>query len=92
VISEKMASLEKATMFTFNGEATNVTPKMQVMFMKPLPTMLPNAKSKCPFRVAARVVSLSLYLVVFVEFAGEASASWKELEKTRGEVTTALTV
>jgi hypothetical protein len=83
--------LEKAIMFTFNGEATSVTPKMQVMFMKPLLTMLPNAISKCPFRVAARVVSLSLYLVVFVGFTGLASASWKELEKTRG-VTTALTV
>ena len=44
-----MALLEKAFMFTFNGEETSVTPKMQVTFMKQLPTILPNARSRCPF-------------------------------------------
>ena len=44
-----MAILEKAVMFTFNGEETSVTPKMQVTFMKQLPTILPNARFRCPF-------------------------------------------
>ena len=63
VIREKMANLEKAVIFTRRGEATRVTPKIHVMFMKPLPTMLPSARSKCPFRVAAMLVANSGTLV-----------------------------
>jgi len=58
-----MAILEKAVMFTFNGEETSVTPKMQVTFMKQLPTILPNARSRCPFRVAVMLVASSGMLV-----------------------------
>lgn len=50
-------------MFTFNGEETSVTPKMQVTFMKQLPTILPNARSRCPFRVAVMLVASSGMLV-----------------------------
>ena len=62
-MSENMASLEKADMFTFNGEETNVTPKMHVTFMKQLPIMLPRARSRCPFRVAVMLVASSGTLV-----------------------------
>lgn len=58
-MSENMASLEKAIMFTFNGEDTNVTPRMHVTFMKQLPTIVPSARSRCPFRVAVMLVASS---------------------------------
>jgi len=55
--------LEKAVMLTFNGEDINVTPKMQVTFMKQLPTMFPKARPRCPFRVAVMLVASSGTLV-----------------------------
>lgn len=61
--SENMARLENAAMFTFSGEAANVTPKIRVMFMKQLPTMFPRAKSKCPFFAASILVANSGMLV-----------------------------
>lgn len=30
--------------------ATNVTPKIKVMFMKPLPIIFPRASVECPFK------------------------------------------
>ena len=63
VMREKIANLEKAAICTLSGEATKVTPKMHVMFMKPLPTILPSARSKCPLRVAAMLVANSGTLV-----------------------------
>ena len=50
-------------MFTFRGDAIKATPRMSVMLMKPLPTMLPSAKSKCPFRVELTLVANSGMLV-----------------------------
>ena len=44
-ISEKMINLEKTAMSTLKGAATKVTPKIRVIFIKQLPTMLPSARS-----------------------------------------------
>jgi hypothetical protein len=45
---ENITRLENADILTLKVEAVNVTPKMHVVFMKQLPIMLPNARSKCP--------------------------------------------
>ena len=58
-----MAKLEKAAILILKGEAAKATPKMHVMFMKQLPTMLPNVKSKCPLLVASTLVTNSGRLV-----------------------------
>ena len=58
-----MAKLEKAPISILNGEAANVTPRMHVMFMKQLPTMLPSASSKCPFLTESMLVANSGRLV-----------------------------
>jgi hypothetical protein len=55
--------LEKAVMFTFNGEDTNVTPKIQVTFMKQLLTIFPEAGPRCPSFVAFMLVASSGALV-----------------------------
>ena len=62
-ISEKMATFEKALTLMLKVEAIRVTPRMQVIFMKQLPTMLPNAMSKCPFLIAPKLVANSGTLV-----------------------------
>ena len=43
--NENMIKLVKIAISTLKGAATNVTPKIRVIFMKQLPTMLPNARS-----------------------------------------------
>lgn len=63
VINEMMTRSEKAFTLTLKGRARSVTPKMHVMLMKQLPTMLPSAKSKCPFRTALMLVASSGTLV-----------------------------
>jgi hypothetical protein len=63
VINEKSATLEKALMLIASDDATKVIPRIKVMFMKQLPTMLPNASSKCPFLMAAKLVDSSGTLV-----------------------------
>jgi hypothetical protein len=63
VINENRTRLENAAMSTVNGDDTNETPKMHVMFMKQLPTMFPKAKFKCPFFVALMLVASSGRLV-----------------------------
>ena len=50
-------------MFTVKGDAISATPRMRVVFMKPLPTMLPSARSKCPFRAELTLVANSGMLV-----------------------------
>ena len=43
--NENMIKLVKIAISTLKGAATNVTPKIRVIFMKQLPTMLPSARS-----------------------------------------------
>jgi hypothetical protein len=57
VVNEKTARLEKALMLILKGDAIKVTLKMQVMFMKQLPTIFPRAESKGPFRTASMLVA-----------------------------------
>jgi hypothetical protein len=63
VINEKRATLEKALMLMVRVDATNVIPRIKVIFMKQLPIMLPNASSKCPFLTAPKLVESSGKLV-----------------------------
>jgi hypothetical protein len=63
VVKEKTATLEKALMSNVTGKATKVTPRMNVMFMKQLPTMLPKASSTCPRLTASMLVANSGTLV-----------------------------
>lgn len=50
---EKMTkSVKKVMFFTEKGEASSVIPKINVMFMKQLPTISPNANAECPLRNA----------------------------------------
>jgi len=58
-----MINFEKTTMSTLKGAATNVTPKIRVIFIKQLPTMLPSARSGCPFFIESRLVTNSGKLV-----------------------------
>ena len=58
-----MINLEKASMSTRKGAAINVMPKIKVMFMKALPTMLPSARSAWPFLRESRLVTNSGKLV-----------------------------
>src|SRR3972149_2252810 len=59
MISENRAKLEKAAMLTVRGDAISATPRMSVVLMKALPTMLPSARSKCPFRAELTLVANS---------------------------------
>jgi hypothetical protein len=53
VITENMTKLEKVgTISTLKDEAINGIPKIHVVFMKQVPTIFPNARSKCPFSTA----------------------------------------
>jgi hypothetical protein len=63
VINEKIATLEKALITILKGDATNVIPRIKVMFMKQLPITFPNAKSRCPFLTALKLVDSSGTLV-----------------------------
>ena len=63
VISENIAIFENAAMSILKGDAINATPRMRVMLMKQLPTMLPRAKSKKPFRTELTLVANSGMLV-----------------------------
>src|SRR3972149_10737205 len=63
MMSENMTKFEKAAMLTVRGDAINATPRIRVMLMKPLPIMLPSAKSKCPFRAELTLVANSGILV-----------------------------
>jgi len=63
VINEKIATLENALMLIVRGDVTKVTPRIKVRFMKQLPTILPNANSKCPFLTASTLVISSGTLV-----------------------------
>ena len=62
-MSENIAKSENAAMSTLKGDAIKATPRMQVTFMKQLPTMLPSAKSKCPFLAEEILVASSGRLV-----------------------------
>ena len=63
VINEKRATLEKALMLMVKVDATKVIPRINVIFMKQLPMILPNASSKCPFLTAPILVDNSGTLV-----------------------------
>src|SRR4030067_2949555 len=63
IMSEKRARLENAVILIVKGDAIKATPSRQVMFMKQLPTMLPNARSKCPFLTELKLVASSGMLV-----------------------------
>jgi hypothetical protein len=62
-INAKIATFEKALKSILKGDDIKVTPRMQVMFMKQLPTMLPSAKPKCPFLTESMLVASSGMLV-----------------------------
>ena len=63
VISENNAKLENAVMLTAKGDTIKATPRINVMLMKQLPTILPNAKSKWPFLAELILVTNSGMLV-----------------------------
>ena len=46
MIRENIAKLAKPEMSTVSGDATRATPKMNVILMKPLPTIFPIARLK----------------------------------------------
>jgi hypothetical protein len=50
-------------MSTLRDEASNGIPKMHVVFIKQVPTILPSARSKCPFRTAPTLTTSTGRLV-----------------------------
>ena len=61
--NEKIISSEKASISTRKGAAINIMPKINVIFIKQLPTILPNARSACPFLTEPILVTNSGRLV-----------------------------
>jgi hypothetical protein len=62
-MSENIATLENADMLTVKGNTNKATPRMQMIFMKQLPMILPRAKSICPFLMELILVASSGMLV-----------------------------
>jgi len=93
-IREKMTRSEKTTMFTLKGVptsagATNVTPRIRVMFMKQLPTMLPKAKAECPVRKllmlvenSGKLVPIAMIVAPIRDFGTPANSAIVEAEST----------